>query len=127
MRGLRLFIRPIEPSDAAAITDFLAASSPGTATPACGLLAKLLGRIVAVAGFDLAPDALRLESLVVDEQLRRRRIGRTMVGEVADFAIKMDRRKIFVLKDASSQSGADDFLQRVGFVSQEDRWVRISG
>ena len=66
MRGLRLFIRPIESGDAPAVTEFLTRHrEPGTdqthlpASPAWGLLGKLLGDIVTVVGLEINANHLR--------------------------------------------------------------------
>lgn len=128
MRGLRLFIRPIEASDNTALAEFLAREHAGTPVPACGLLAKLLGNIVAVASFDVAPDAIRLETVFVSSAFRRKRIGRQLVREMRDVALKMERNLIYVMReDVPATSAADDFLRSVGFVTTEDRWVLATG
>ena len=102
MRGLRLFVRPIEHSDQGDIEAFLIRQNdslfaqerpPGprqtpnashqlpTAAPACGLLGKLLGDIVAVVWLEITSDALRVEAILVASELRRKWIGRMMMGE----------------------------------------------
>lgn len=128
MRGLRLFVRPIEPADAPDLAAFLAAEGVALDPPARGLLAKMLGRIVALAAFDVASDGLRLDALLVSGELRRRRVGRFMVGELAGYAVKMERNQVYVDRAAAASApDAEDFLQHVGFSSQEDRWVLGTG
>ena len=128
MRGQRLFVRPIEPSDSDSVRGFLTrveqAAGPalgGGHEPACGLLGKLLGDIVAVVVIDITPDALRIENVVVARELRRKWIGRAMMREVEQLAAKMDRRRVIV-EDAGD---AHEFFRRVGFVSEGERWVRV--
>lgn len=121
MRGLRLFVRPIDASDSEAVGKFLRGEErePGTA-PAIGLLGKLLGDIVAVVAIDLTPDALRVDDIYVARDLRKKRIGRVMMREVEQLAAKMDRRRV-VVEDARD---AHEFFRHVGFQSEGERWVR---
>ncbi len=124
MRGQRLFVRPIEPSDRDAVRAFLASADRQdcpSSTPACGLLGKLLGDIVAVVVIEITPDALRIENVIVARELRRKWIGRAMMREVEQLAAKMDRRRV-VVDDAGD---AHEFFRRVGFVSEGSRWVRV--
>jgi len=44
---------PIEPGDAETVSSFLAAHAEQNAVPACGLIGKLLGELVAVMAIDL--------------------------------------------------------------------------
>jgi len=120
VRGLRLFVRPIEASDSDALHAFFARHAPGVTPPACGLLGKLLGDVVAVIGIDIEDDAMRLEQIVVARELRRKWIGRVMLRELEQLAAKMDRRTI-VVDDAGE---AREFFRRVGFESEGERWVR---
>jgi ribosomal protein S18 acetylase RimI-like enzyme len=115
VRGLRLFVRPIEAGDQEALTTFL-----GTRPPAWGLLGKLLGDIVAVVSLEITGDALRIDDIVVASGLRRKWIGRAMLREVEQLATKFDRRRI-VVDDARD---AQEFFRRVGFENEGERWVR---
>jgi GNAT superfamily N-acetyltransferase len=131
MRGLRLFVRPIDDADREAVCTFLdtqkrggQASLPvrtgGIACPPSGLLGKLLGEIVAVVAIDLTDDALRVDDIVVARDLRKKRIGRVMMREVEQLAAKMDRTRV-VVEDAR---GAGEFFRQVGFQNEGERWVR---
>ena len=124
MRGLRLFVRPIEATDEPALQLFFAkqgnAERPPDTTPAWGLLGKLLGDVVAVVSLDITDDALRVEGLTVTRELRRKWIGRVMMREVEQLAVKMDRRRIVV----EHAGDAQEFFRRVGFQSEGVRWVR---
>ena len=121
MRGLRLFVRPLEAADQAAVGAFLERQdAPAATARECGLVGKLLGDIVAVVAIDLVPDALRIDDIVVARDLRKKRIGRAMVREVEDLAVKMDRQRVIV-EDAR---GAEEFFRRIGFRSEGERWVR---
>lgn len=125
MRGLRLFVRPIEATDAPALEAFFAnlgeADAPGLSTPACGLLGKLLGDVVAVVALQITDDALRVEDVTVARELRRKWIGRVMMREVEQLAVKMDRRRIVV----EHAGDAQEFFRRVGFQGEGERWVRV--
>ncbi|MGN6183374.1 MAG: GNAT family N-acetyltransferase [Thermoanaerobaculia bacterium] len=121
MRGLRLFVRPIDTADNDAIDAFLTRQECSISTPAWGLLGKLLGDVVAVVSLDLTDDALRVGEIVVARDLRRKWIGRVMMREVEQLAKKMDRTRV-VVDDARD---AQEFLRRVGFESEGERWVRV--
>jgi ribosomal protein S18 acetylase RimI-like enzyme len=129
LRGLRLFVRPIEAADHADIAAFLerhTLSSEGdpapTATPACGLLGKLLGDIVALVWLEVAGDALRVENIVVAQDLRRKWIGRVMLREVEQLAAKLDCHQVVV----EDPRGAQEFFRRTGFEreGEGERWIR---
>lgn len=117
MKGLRLYVRPIEASDHDALRDLLRAGAP----PAWGLLGKLLGDLVAVVDLEIASDALRVRHIFVTPELRKKRIGRAMMREVEQLATKLDRGRI-VVDDAGE---AAEFFRRVGFENEGDRWVRV--
>jgi ribosomal protein S18 acetylase RimI-like enzyme len=121
-RGLRLFVRPLEPADQPAVLEFLSHhSSSTTPFPACGLLGKLLGDLVAVVALDLEDDAVRIADVVVSRELRRKWIGRVMLREVEQLAVRLDRQKL-VVEDAGD---AAEFFRRVGFQREGERWVRV--
>ena len=120
MRGQRLFVRPIESGDAEAIRRFLEANGAPGDPPACGLLGKLVGDLVAVMAMEIADDALRVENIVVARDLRRKRIGRFLLDEAARLAQKIDRDRM-VVDDAR---GAEEFLRRVGFELEDGVLVR---
>ena len=115
MRGQRLFVRPIEPGDDDAVRAFLGGPEP----PRSGLVGKLVGNLVAVLSMEVTPDAIRVDDLVVAQELRRKRIGRVMLNELADLASKMEREWLVVDLDRE-RTDAREFLLRVGFVEEED-------
>lgn len=121
MRGLRLYVRPIDTADAPAVSAFLARHRSSASPPAWGLLGKLLGDIVAVVTLEITDDALRVDDIVVARDLRRKRIGRAMLHEVEQLAVKLERGRM-VVEDARD---AEEFFRRVGFVSEGKRWIRI--
>lgn len=122
MRGLRLYVRPIDAADTEAVSAFLSRHATGQAgTPAWGLLGKLLGDIVAVVALQITDDALRVEDIVVARELRRKRIGRAMLREVEQLAAKFERNRV-VVDDAGD---AQEFFRRVGFENEGDRWFRV--
>jgi N-acetylglutamate synthase-like GNAT family acetyltransferase len=123
MKGQRLFVRPIEAADHDAIAAFLHEQEGAEAVPACGLLGKLVGDVVAVVALELTPDALRVDDIVVAGTLRRKRIGRGMLREVEQLAVKMERSAVLV----DDARGAQEFFRRVGFENEGDRWVRWVG
>jgi ribosomal protein S18 acetylase RimI-like enzyme len=122
LRGLRLYVRPIDSADTEAVSAFLSRHATAPAgTPAWGLLGKLLGDIVAVVALQITDDALRVEDIVVARELRRKRIGRAMLREVEQLAAKFERNRV-VVDDAGD---AQEFFRRVGFQNEGDRWFRV--
>lgn len=121
MRGLRLFVRPIDPADQLAVSDFLQRQDCTLSVPAWGLLGKLLGDVVAVVSLDMTGDALRVADIVVARDLRKKWIGRVMMREVEQLAMKMDRNRVVV----DDVRDAQEFFRRVGFQSEGERWVRV--
>jgi len=144
LRGLRLFVRPIESSDQEALNAFLekecgadrwsavppaagpaaerpASGRPHDSIPACGLLGKLLGDIVAVVSLTITGDAVNIDDVLVARELRRKWIGRVMMREVEQLAAKMERTRI-VVDDARD---AGEFFRRTGFEREGERWVRV--
>jgi N-acetylglutamate synthase-like GNAT family acetyltransferase len=111
MKGQRLFVRPIEESDAVLVRDFLSRNGMQSEPPRCGLMGKLVGELVAVLAMELDGDEVRIEHLIVDAELRRKRIGRVMLSELAALAAKMDRRWL-----VASNAEGREFFSRVGFV-----------
>jgi ribosomal protein S18 acetylase RimI-like enzyme len=120
VRGLRLFVRPIDAADQSAIDAFLTRHADGKPAPACGLIGKLLGDIVAVVALELRDETLRIDDIVVARELRRKWIGKAMMHEVEQLAKKLDRRRV-VVDDAR---GAQEFFRRVGFEHQGEQWIR---
>lgn len=121
MKGQRLFVRPIEESDGGAIRAFHEAHGCPHAIPASGLVAKLVGDLVAVLGISLeGPAAVRVDSLLVAGELRRKRIGRFMLEELAQLARKMERDQIVV----DSATAPAEFLRKLGFVAEATQWIR---
>lgn len=119
MRGLRLFVRAIDSTDHDSVRAFL--SNHGRShIPACGLLGKLLGELVAVLEMQITPDAVLINDIVVKRELRRKRIGRVMLDELEQIAARIERHRL-VIDDGSD---AAEFLQRVGFQREGVRWVR---
>jgi GNAT superfamily N-acetyltransferase len=123
LRGQRLFVRPVESGDAEAIRDFYAANGWERSAPACGLLAKLVGDVVAVMAMELEDGVLRVDDLLVARELRRKRIGRYVVDEAVRLAAKLDRASLVV----TDGRGADDFLLRTGFIREDGMFVRRVG
>ena len=121
IRGQRLFVRALEAGDAEAVREFLTMNGDAHAVPACGLVGKLLGRVVAVMAIDVSdPDGVRIDGLVVARDLRRKRIGRVMINELETIASKMERDWLIIDPSADAR----EFLRRVGFVEAGDRMMR---
>lgn len=122
MRGQRLFVRPLEASDAEPVRLFLERESPSSPAPSSGLLGKLVGNLVAVLAIDVTADALIIRDLVVARDLRKKRIGRFMLDELVALASKMDRDWLVIGCEAPQE-----FRKRVGFDDQGKRMVKRAG
>ena len=109
MKGQRLFVRPIEAADADAVRAF-SAQYDGSPEPRSGLLGKLVGELVSVLTMEIEEDAFRVVDLIVAEELRRKRVGRVMLNELAALAATMERE--WLVADVANRS----FLEHVGFV-----------
>src|SRR2546423_1424334 len=121
MRGQRLFVRALEAGDAEAVREFLTTNGDAHAIPACGLLGKLLGRVVAVMAIDVSdPDGVRIDGLLVAQDLRRKRIGRGMISELETIASKMESDWLII--DPSAD--AAEVLRGVGLAEAGDRRMR---
>ena len=119
VKGQRLFVRPVEAADSAAIRAFFDREQPGAAFPACGLLGKLVGELVAVVEMDIAQGAIRIDNIVVARELRRKRIGRVMLAEVEQIAARMDCGRLI-----AAEGPGDGFFSRAGFEREGAWWIR---
>jgi GNAT superfamily N-acetyltransferase len=108
VKGQKLFVRPIEAGDDAAIRAF-AARYGGDPAPAAGLIGKLVGELAAILAMEVEPDAIRILDLVVAEELRRKRVARVMLNELAIVAATMKREWLV------AALAHREFLERVGF------------
>lgn len=120
MKGQTLFIRPIDAADHDAVNRFLHDQTGVSGVPACGLLGKLVGELVAVVAMQITSDSVQIDNIVVERELRRKRIGRVMLDEVEQIAAKIDRRRLI----ATEQAGANEFFSHVGFQREGERWIR---
>jgi len=120
VKGQKLFVRPIETADADALRAF-AARHGGLTSIHSGLLGKLVGELVSVLAMEIEDDAIRVVDLVVAEELRRKRVARVMLNELAALAAKLERRWLVAgLAHA-------EFLRRVGFVEEDGVMKRRVG
>ena len=120
MKGQKLFVRPIEAADADAVRTF-AAEHGGSRDVRSGLLGKLVGELVSVLAMEVEEDAVCVVDLVVAEELRRKRVGRVMLNELAALAAKLERN--WLVADVKHAQ----FLRRVGFTEQEGVMKRRAG
>jgi GNAT superfamily N-acetyltransferase len=124
MHGQRLFVREIDASDTSVLRDFLGRhADPASTIPARGLLGKLVGNLVAVMSISVTADAIRIEDIIVAKELRRKQIGRIMVGEALQLAKKIDRSRL----EVDDGGTAIEFFQHVGFVRDGSRLVMRVG
>jgi GNAT superfamily N-acetyltransferase len=109
VKGQKLFVRPIEASDREVIRAF-AARFGGSPDVPSGLVGKLVGDLAAVLSMEIENSAIRLLDLVVAEELRRKRVARVMLNELAGLAAKLEREWLI------AGVAHAEFLRRVGFI-----------
>jgi len=120
VKGQNLFVRPIEAADADALRHF-AAQNGGPTAATSGLIGKLVGDVAAVLSMQLEEDGIRVLDLVVAEPLRRKRVGRVMLNELAALAAKLERQ--WLVADVENAA----FLEKVGFVNVDGVMKRRVG
>jgi GNAT superfamily N-acetyltransferase len=120
VKGQKLFVRPIEAADFDAVRAF-AAQHGGLPDTRSGLLGKLVGELVSVMSIDIEADAVRVVDLVVAEELRRKRVGRVMLNELAALAAKLERN--WLIADVKHA----EFLRHVGFTEDQGVMKRRVG
>lgn len=120
MKGQKLFVRPIEAADFDAVRAF-AARHGGSPDVRSGLLGKLVGELVSVMSIDIEADAVCVVDLVVAEELRRKRVGRVMLNELAALAAKLERN--WLIADVKHA----EFLRHVGFTEDQGVMKRRVG
>ena len=119
LRGQRLFVRPIEALDRESVEAFLQTHGDGRNMPETGLIGKLVGELVAVLAMDVTADAIRIDDLIVARDMRRKQIGRVMLRELAELAVKLERDWL-----VAERGEGREFLERVGFVERDGAMVR---
>jgi N-acetylglutamate synthase-like GNAT family acetyltransferase len=120
VKGQKLFVRPIEAADFDAVRAF-AAQHGGPSDIRSGLLGKLVGELVSVLAMNVEDDAVRVVDLVVAEELRRKRVGRVMLNELASLAQKLERN--WLIADIQHA----EFLRHVGFIEDQGVMKRRVG
>ncbi len=85
-----------------------------------GLVGKLVGDLAAVVAIEITSSSILIDDIVVAPELRRKRIGRFMIDEVAVLATKMERRQLIV--ERAGEAG--EFFRRIGFEDERAVWVR---
>jgi N-acetylglutamate synthase-like GNAT family acetyltransferase len=120
VKGQKLFVRAIEAADAGEIRAF-SKRHGGRSVITTGLLGKLVGDLAAVLEIELQDDAIRIVDLVVAEELRRKRVGRVMLNELAEVAARLELD--WIVADVAHAA----FLERVGFIEAEGVMKRRVG
>jgi GNAT superfamily N-acetyltransferase len=120
VKGQHLYVRPIDGSDHEAVDAFLDLCGCPRSLPKTGLLGKLVGDLAAVLLMEIAPSCILIRELVVAAPLRRKRVGRVMIDELAQLAAKIDRPLLVVEEPAEARR----FFERVGFAQEGGRYVR---
>lgn len=115
MRGLRLWIRPTTPDDREALEEFYRQESAGEPDQeAVSVVGKLLGRIVAHATARPEQDSLRISTVYVAKELRRKRIGSAVTIELQKIAVDSGARSLVV-----PAGTAVKFFESLGFIERD--------
>jgi len=115
MRGLKLLIRPLASDDQQALSEFYqqeAAREPNQ--DEVSLVAKLLGRIVAHATARPERDELRISSIYVARELRRKGIGRAVAIQLQQIAADSGTSSVVVAAGTTIQ-----FFKSLGFIERD--------
>lgn len=126
MKGQYLFVRVARADDLPEIRSFYETEqlegSPdslhpsGTAVEGGSLIGKLVGDIVAHLRYSTSNNTVRIESIHVARLLRRKRIGRSMISELARLAGTDGA----TMMEAPAECDAAQFLCAVGFERSPD-------
>lgn len=114
MRGQKLFVRPTGAEDAGRLAAFYRReeASPSGALDSEGLIGFLVGDPVAHLAFRAEGDEVEIVHIWTAKALRRMRIARIMVGELAELARKVGARRLVIRRSALH----DEPFLRLGFV-----------
>ncbi len=128
MKGQHLLVRFAVPADLEELQSFYRNEHPehdsnradgGLETPEVvteSVIGKLVGDVVAHVRFTRSADTLLLRSIYVARLLRRKRIGRFMITELARLAGREGAARIV----APAGCDADSFLRACGFQPSDD-------
>lgn len=87
----------------------------------CNLVAELDGKVIGTIGLkqlrtqDMGELVTRITSLVVDEQHRRKGIGKRLIAEVETWGKQQGSVQIFLPTDGERSSESKAFYEQVGF------------
>lgn len=116
MKGQRLFIRPLTNEDRPRLEQFYLTENERLPLDDDGLIGFLVGEIAAHVSFKSAPPIMEIKSLWVAKHLRRKRVARTMLSELASLAAKMELTRLVV---RNGEETNEAFL-RLGFSESPD-------
>jgi ribosomal protein S18 acetylase RimI-like enzyme len=116
MKGQRLFIRPLNADDCPRLEQFYLTEKAPLPEEDDGLIGFLVGEIAAHLSFKAIPPIMEIKSLWVAKHLRRKRVARTMVSELASLATKMELTRLVV---RNGEEANEAFL-RLGFSEGPD-------
>lgn len=118
MKGQRLFIRDGREDDRDDISSLLEGPFP-VSDGLQWIVAKLVGDLVAAAGFVVATEP-ELVALSVREDLRRKRVGRYLLTEVEKRVAAAGARRLVIRKGLLPES----FLARAGYDFHDGSFVK---
>ena len=111
MRGQKLLIRPLLPSDAQAVQQLLGAFPDASVPSGETLIARLVGDLVAVLSYNTTTDAVLITRMTVRSDLQRKRIGTFLLDELTRRTAEENREWIVV----TEVGDAGDFFRKYGF------------
>lgn len=108
-RGQKLFVRPITNGD---ITDLRRLTGTEMALPPDGLIGRLVGDTVSFLAFAVSGGELSINEIFVAPDLRKKRVGRVLIGELEVVARQLNCNTITV----NPACRATEFFVKMGFV-----------
>lgn len=114
MRGQKLHVRRVIPSDATALASFHATGQFGYPLPhgSEGILGKIVGEVVAHLLFERTGGEATIRHLLVATEMRKKRVGTLMVRELEQILSAEGVSRIGITADCPLRS----FFLKQGFV-----------
>jgi ribosomal protein S18 acetylase RimI-like enzyme len=121
MKGQKLYVRFVTPDDNEAISAFYRREgfSFGTSDDEFALAGKVVGQLAAHLSCHRNASDIVIDSLLVASELRRKRIGRTMLDHLVVHAREIGATRLVIRNNVFPRP----FATAVGFAEEGDRYL----